>query len=79
MTPAEPAAAKEGTTDVAALIVWFSAVAGGLPLLAAGLIEYTSDFQGAAATSLPVSVISARTCTAACGSGSSVSLLGVTI
>lgn len=42
----------------AALIIWFSAAVGGHPLLAARLIEYTSDFQGAAATYLPMSVIS---------------------
>jgi len=57
--------------NVVALIIWFSAaVGGGLSLLAARLIEYTSDFQGAAATCLPVSVISARARTTTCGSGS---------
>ncbi len=58
--------------NVVALIIWFSAAAGGLPLLAARLIEYTSDFQGAAATCLPVSVIFARARTTTGGSGSSV-------
>ncbi len=56
--------------NVVTLTIWFSAAAGGLPLLAARLIEYTSGFQGAAATCLPVSVISARARTATCGSGS---------
>lgn len=59
--------------SVVVLITWFSAVAGGLLLLAARLIEYTSDFQGAAATRLPVPVIFAgpagtvRSATARCG------------
>jgi hypothetical protein len=51
-----------------ALITWISAATGGLPLLAARLIEYTSGFQGADATCLPVSVISARALTTTCGS-----------
>jgi hypothetical protein len=42
------------------LITWFSAAAGGLPFLAARLIECASGFQGAAATCLPVAVISAQ-------------------
>jgi hypothetical protein len=58
--------------NVVALIIWFSAAVGGHPLLAARLIEYTSDFQGAAATCLPVSVISARALTTTGGSGNSV-------
>lgn len=57
--------------NVVAVIIWFS-VAGRLLLLIARLIEYTSGFQGAAATWLPVSVISARARTTICGSGSSV-------
>jgi hypothetical protein len=32
--------------NVVALITWFRAVAGGLLLLAARLVEYTRDFQG---------------------------------
>jgi hypothetical protein len=56
--------------NAVALITWIGAAAGGLPLLAAGVIEYTSDFQGVAATCLPVSVISARVRTTTCGSGS---------
>ena len=56
-----------------AVITWVSAAAGGgLPLFAARLIEYTSGFLGAAATCLPVAVISARARTATGGSGSSV-------
>jgi hypothetical protein len=58
--------------NVVGLIIWFSAAAGGLLLGAAGLIEYTSDFQGAAATCLPVSVISARARATTGGSASSV-------
>ena len=58
--------------NVVALIIWFSAAAGRLPLLAARLIGYTSDFQGAATTCLPVSVIFARARTTTGGSGSSV-------
>jgi hypothetical protein len=54
--------------SVVAVIIWFSAAVGGLPLLAARLIEYTSDFQGAA-TDLPVSAISARARTTTYGSG----------
>ena len=46
--------------NVVALIIWFSAAAGRLLFRAARLIEHTSGFQGAAATCLPVSVISAR-------------------
>ncbi len=42
--------------NVVALITWFSAVAGGLLLLlAARLVAYTGDFQGAAVTRLCVS------------------------
>lgn len=73
MTTPEPAAADEGEPmSVVALIIWVSAAAGGLPLLAARLIGYASGFQGAAATCLPVSVISAtaRTTTGGSGSGS---------
>jgi hypothetical protein len=55
--------------NLVALIIWFSA-AGGLPLLVARLIEYTSDFQSAAATCLPGLVIFARARTTTFGSGS---------
>jgi hypothetical protein len=57
--------------NAVALITWVSA-AGGLPLRAVRLIEYTSGFQGAAATCLPVAVISARGPYHPGGSGSSV-------
>ena len=43
---------------VAALITWFFAVVVGLFLLAIWLIEYDREFQGTAATRLPVPVIS---------------------
>ncbi len=58
--------------NAVALITWVSAAVGGLPLLAVRLIGYTSDIQRAAATCLPVSVISprARTTTGGSGSGS---------
>ena len=56
--------------SVVAVITWVSAAAGGLPLRAVGVIEYASGFQGAAATCLPVAVISARARTATCGFGS---------
>jgi hypothetical protein len=72
MTTPEPAAAEEGTVNVAALIIWVSAAAGGLPLRPAGLTGYASGCQGAAATCLPVAVISARARTTTGGSGSSV-------
>ncbi|HEY2126693.1 MAG TPA: hypothetical protein VGH77_05865 [Streptosporangiaceae bacterium] len=55
--------------NAVALMIWFSAAAGRLLLRAARLIEYTSGFQGAAATCLPVSVIFAWARTT-CGSGS---------
>jgi hypothetical protein len=57
--------------NVAALIIWVSA-AGGLPRRPAGLTGYASGFQGAAATCLPVAVISARARTTTGGSGSPV-------
>lgn len=56
--------------NAVALIIWFSAAAGGLLLRAARLTEYTSGFQGAAATCLPVSVLFAPARTTTCGSGS---------
>jgi hypothetical protein len=56
--------------NLVALTIWFSAAVGGLPLLVARLIERTSDFQGAAATCLLVSVIFARARTTTFGSGS---------
>ena len=56
--------------NAVALITWVSAAAGGLLFRVVRLIEYTSGFQRAAATCLPVSVISARARTTTCGSGS---------
>ena len=44
--------------SVAALVTWFCAVALGLVLLTIWLIEYDREFQSAAATRLPVPVIS---------------------
>jgi hypothetical protein len=61
--------------NVVALVIWFSAAADRLLFRAARLIEHTSGFQGASATCLPVSVISAQACTsladpaARCGTG----------
>src|SRR5215475_9883059 len=43
---------------VVALITWIVTALGGLYLLAIWLIEYDPDFQRAAATRLPVPVIS---------------------
>jgi hypothetical protein len=45
---------------LAALVTWFITVGGGLYLLTIWLIEYDSEFQSAAATRLPVPVISAH-------------------
>jgi hypothetical protein len=44
--------------NFAALFLWLLTVAGGLILLMIWIIEYDSDFQGSAATRLPVPVIS---------------------
>ena len=44
--------------NFAALFAWLLTVAGGLILLMIWIIEYDSDFQGTAATRLPVPVIS---------------------
>jgi heme oxygenase len=41
--------------NVVAVITWFSAVAGGLLLLAARLVRYTGDLQGGAVTRVCVS------------------------
>jgi hypothetical protein len=45
---------------LAALVTWFITVGGGLYLLTIWLIEYDVEFQSAAATRLPVPVISAH-------------------
>jgi hypothetical protein len=54
--------------NAVALITWVADA--GFPLLAARLIEYASDVQGAAAPCLPGPEISARARTTTCGSGS---------
>jgi hypothetical protein len=46
--------------SVVALITWILTASGGIFLLAIWLIEYDHDFQRAAATRLPVPVISAH-------------------
>jgi hypothetical protein len=58
--------------NVVALIIWVSAAADGLSLRGAGLTGYASDFQGAAATCLPVAAISAQARISTCGPGSPV-------
>jgi hypothetical protein len=44
--------------DILALVTWIATAGGGLYLLSIWLIEYDKDFQSAAATRLPVPVIS---------------------
>jgi hypothetical protein len=46
--------------SAAALLVWMATVLVGLVLLIVWLMEYDRDFQRAAATRLPVPVISAH-------------------
>jgi hypothetical protein len=46
--------------DIAALVAWLLTASVGLYLLAIWLIEYDREFQSAAATRLPVPVISAH-------------------
>jgi hypothetical protein len=46
--------------SVAALFTWIATVLGGLLLLVIWLMEYDREFQSAAATRLPVPVISAH-------------------
>ncbi len=60
---------------VAALITWIITVLGGLFLLAIWLIEYDPDFQRAAATRLPVPIISGHALLALGGLGVWVSYL----
>jgi hypothetical protein len=50
-----------------ALLTWVVTALGGLFLLAIWLIEYDPDFQRAAATRLPVPVISGHAMLAICG------------
>jgi hypothetical protein len=53
--------------SIAALISWISTALAGIYLLAIWLIEYDSEFQGAAATRLPVPVISGHALLAVAG------------
>jgi hypothetical protein len=53
--------------NIAALLVWLFTVFGGLILLMIWIIEYDSEFQSAAATRLPVPVISAHALLAMAG------------
>jgi len=53
--------------SLAALIAWLITAGGGLLLLTIWLIEYDREFQSAAATRLPVPVISAHALLAAGG------------
>jgi hypothetical protein len=46
--------------SVAALFTWMVTILGGLTLLVIWIIEYDREFQSAAATRLPVPVISAH-------------------
>jgi hypothetical protein len=52
---------------VAALIAWLATASGGLFLLAVWLIEYDRGYQSAAATRLPIPVISAHAILALAG------------
>jgi hypothetical protein len=54
---------------VIALIVWLVTAGGGLYLLAIWLIEYDRDYQSAAATRLPIPVISGHALLAISGLG----------
>ena len=60
MAPAQRPQGVFSKMNVAALFAWLLTVAGGLILLMIWIIEYDSDFQGTAATRLPVPVISAH-------------------
>lgn len=55
--------------SVIALFTWVITILAGLFLLAIWLIEYDPDFQRAAATRLPVPVISSHAVLAICGLG----------
>jgi hypothetical protein len=62
---AEARYARRGVRDeiqmsVAALFTWMVTILGGLVLLVIWIIEYDREFQSAAATRLPVPVISAH-------------------
>lgn len=47
---------------VAALFAWMVTISAGLILLIIWIIEYDPEFQSAAATRLPVPVISVHAC-----------------
>jgi hypothetical protein len=53
--------------SLAALFTWLITAGGGLLLLTIGLIEYDREFQSAAATRLPVPVITAHALLAVAG------------
>ncbi len=53
--------------SVAALVTWMITIFGGLILLVIWIIEYDREFQNAAATRLPVPVISAHALLAVSG------------
>jgi len=53
--------------SIAALFAWVLTVFGGLVLLMIWIIEYDSEYQSAAATRLPVPVISAHAALALAG------------
>jgi len=53
--------------SLAALLTWLITAGGGLLLLTIWLIEYDREFQSAAATRLPVPVISAHALLAVAG------------
>ncbi|HEY1621648.1 MAG TPA: hypothetical protein VGG25_28770 [Streptosporangiaceae bacterium] len=54
---------------IVALIIWLATAGAGLYLLAVWLIEYDRDFQGSAATRLPVPVIGSHALLAVAGLG----------
>ena len=51
---------SEDEMSIVALFAWLLTIFGGLILLMIWMIEYDSEFQSAAATRLPVPVISAH-------------------
>ena len=55
--------------SLAALLTWIITAGAGLYLLTIWLIEYDREFQSAAATRLPVPVISAHALLAVAGLG----------
>jgi hypothetical protein len=53
--------------SVAALFTWMITILAGLILVVIWIIEHDPEFQTAAATRLPVPVISAHACQPGCG------------